>query len=165
MDADDFLYPGAIELNLYFFSLNKKAAFISGTYDKIDNDGKYLETIVAQSKKERNYISLLQGNYIAMEATIMYRRDLFFNFHFDTKLQSCEDYDLNLKISRELPVFHHERKIAVYRMHTNNMSKNQQLMLENALLVLKRQQPFLKTIEERDAFEQGLENWRTYYEA
>jgi glycosyltransferase involved in cell wall biosynthesis len=165
LDADDFLYPGAIELNLYFFSLNKKAAFISGAYDKIDNDGNYLNAITAKSKKDLNYLSLLQGNYIAMEAVVMYRRDLFFYFHFDTRLQSCEDYDLNLKISRRLPVFHHEKKIAVYRMHTNNMSKNKQLMLENALLVLKRQQPFLKTIEERDAFEQGLENWRTYYEA
>lgn len=165
LDADDFLYPGAIELNLYFFSLNKKAAFISGTYDKIDNEGNYLKTITAKSKKDLNYLSLLQGNYIAMEAAVMYRRDLFFNFKFDTRLQLCEDYDLNLKISRELPVFHHEKKIAVYRIHTNNMSKNKQLMLENALLVLKRQELFLKTKEERYAFEQGLENWRAYYEA
>lgn len=163
LDADDFLYPGAVELNLYFFSINKKAAFISGIYDKIDNTGKYLDTITAKSKKDLNYLSLLQGNYIAMEATVMYRRDLFFYFHFDTSLQSCEDYDLNLKISRQLPVFHHEKKIAVYRMHANNMSKNKQLMLENAMLVLKRQEKFLRNTEERNALQQGLENWRTYY--
>ena len=150
-------------LILYFFSLNKKAAFISGTYDKIDSDGKYWDTITAQSKKELHYISLLQGNYIAMEATIMYRRDSFFYFHFDTTLQSCEDYDLNLKISRKLPVFHHEKKIAVYRMHNTNMSKDNQLMLKNSLLVLKRQENVLRNNEERNAFQQGLANWEAYY--
>lgn len=163
LDADDFLYPGAIELNLYFFSLHKKVAFVSGTYDKIDAEGNYTDTITVQPKPYFNYLSLLQGNYIAMESAIMYRRDLFFYFHFDTSLYSCEDYDLNLKISRQLPVIHHERKIAVYRMHLNNMSKNKKMMLEYSLFVLKRQEPFLKNDEERSAFEQGLKNWNNYY--
>jgi glycosyltransferase involved in cell wall biosynthesis len=163
LDADDFLYPGAIEINLYFFSINKTAAFISGTYDKIDAEGNYINAIIAQSKYDHHYLLLLQGNYIAMEATVMYRRDLFFYFHFDTSLQSCEDYDLNLKISRVMPVFHHEKKIAVYRMHTSNMSKNRQLMLNNALAVLKRQERFLRNDEEKIALQQGLNNWSLYY--
>lgn len=163
LDADDFLYPGAIELNLYFFSLYKNAAFISGMYDKIDDEGNYIDTITVQAKTDFNYISLLQGNYIAMEGAVMYRRDLFLYFHFDTSLLSCEDYELNLKISRKLPVFHHEKKIAVYRMHANNMSKNKKIMLEHSLIVLKRQKPFLKNDEERNAFEQGLKNWKHYY--
>ena len=110
LDADDYLYESAVELNLYFFSLYKNIAFVSGTYDKIDAAGNYIPANIATSKSDDNYLSLLQGNYIAMEATVMYRRDLFFYFHFDTGLSACEDYDLNLKISRLLPVFHHEKK-------------------------------------------------------
>lgn len=98
-----------------------------------------------------------------MEATVMYRRDLFFYFHFDTSLNSCEDYDLNLKISRHLPALHHEKKIAVYRMHSTNMSKNTKKMLESALLVLKRQERFLKSNEEKIAFHEGIKNWKNYY--
>jgi len=163
LDADDFLYAGAVELNLYFFSLNKKLAFVSGVYDKIDNEGNYIEAIVAAPKERENYLALLQGNYIAMEATVMYRRELFFYFHFDTGLASCEDYDLNLKISRNLPVLHHDRKIAVYRMHSANMSKNTRKMLDSALLVLKRQKQFLKDDEEKNAYSEGIENWKNYY--
>ena len=40
LDADDLLYAGAIEVNPVFFCTHiKKAAFISGTYDKIDSRG------------------------------------------------------------------------------------------------------------------------------
>lgn len=163
LDADDYLYESAVELNLYFFSLYKNIAFVSGTYDKIDAAGNYIPANIATSKSDDNYLSLLQGNYIAMEATVMYRRDLFFYFHFDTGLSACEDYDLNLKISRLLQVFHHEKKIAVYRMHSTNMSKNIERMLQNALHVLKRQEKFLRNEAEEQAFKQGIENWLNYY--
>lgn len=163
LDADDYLYEGAVELNLYFFSLHKTIAFVSGVYDKIDAEGNYIQANIATSKLGNNYISLLQGNYIAMEGTVMYRRDLFFYFHFDTRLSACEDYDLNLKISRHLPVLHHEKKVAVYRMHSFNMSKNKKSMLENALHVLKRQEKLLRNDEEKQAFKQGIKNWENYY--
>ncbi len=163
LDADDYLYENAVELNLYFFAAYKNNAFVSGAHDKIDETGTYMNADIATSKEAGNYISLLQGNYIAMEATVMYRIDLFFYFHFDTHLSSCEDYDLNLKISRQFPVFHHEKKIAAYRMHSANMSKNINNMLENALKVLKRQEKFLRNGEERKAFQQGIENWLNYY--
>lgn len=163
LDADDYLYENAVELNLYFFSINKKVVFVSGNHDKIDNDGNYLETIDAAPKEHDNYLSLLQGNYIAMEATVMYRRDLFFYFHFNTSLKACEDYDLNLNISRMFPVYHHDKKIAVYRMHNNNMSKDNKLMLSSVLKVLKNQEPYLKNDNEKKALEQGISNWHTFY--
>jgi glycosyltransferase involved in cell wall biosynthesis len=163
LDADDLLYPNAIEKNLNFFLNYKKIAFVSGTFDKIDQNGQYLDTILAQSKSDFIYLSLLQGNYIAMEATVMYRRELFFYFSFDTQLQSCEDYDINLRISRHLPAIHHETKIAVYRMHENNMSKNVNRMLATALTVLKKQEKLLMNEEEKAAFTQGVQNWANFY--
>ncbi len=163
LDADDYLYPGAVEINLYFFSMYKKNAFVSGIFDKIDEKGCYIHSIAAESKSSFIYLSLLQGNYIGMEATVMYRRKLFFSFHFDTQLKSCEDYDLNLRISRHLPALHHKNKLAVYRMHENNMSKNKNQMLTAALFVLKKQKEFLLNNEEKVAYEQGIQNWINYY--
>ncbi len=163
LDADDYLYPGAVELNLYFFNTYKNVAFVSGIFDKIDEEGNYLNVRLAESKTELIYLSLLQGNYIGMEATVMYRRDLFFYFCFDTQLRSCEDYDLNLRISRKLPAIHHQNKIAVYRMHSSNMSKNKALMLKAALSVLKKQEKFLLNKEERIAYKTGIQNWISYY--
>lgn len=161
LDADDYLYPGATEINLFYFGYYPHVAFVSGAHDRID-DNRQLLAEVYQSGT--GYISLLQGNFIGMEGCVLYRRDLFFHFHFDTKLKACEDYDLNLKIARVLPTFHHKEKIAAYRIHNRNMSANKEMMLALAHHVLSRQIPVLINEAERTALHAGQQNWKTYYE-
>lgn len=163
LDADDLLYPNAIELNLYYFSLYKKVAFVSGGHDRIDDEGKYLEVQASVVKAGDNYWALLQGNYIAMEGTVMYRRELFFRWHFDPSVHACEDYDLNLRIARHLPVFGHSAKVAAYRIHAGNRSKDEKLMAASALAVLKKQENSLQNGEELQAYRLGIQNWTNYY--
>jgi glycosyltransferase involved in cell wall biosynthesis len=164
LDADDLLYPNAIELNLFYFSLYKKAAFISGGHDRIDDKGNYLPVNQAVVKAGDNYWALLQGNYIAMEGTVMYKREVFFRWHFDPSVHACEDYDLNLRIARYLPVFGHSDKVAAYRIHEGNRSKDEEMMAVSALSVLKKQENFLQNEEELRAYRLGIQNWQNYYE-
>ena len=98
-----------------------------------------------------------------MEATVMYRRELFFHFHFDAQLKACEDYDLNLKICRHFPVMSHEKIIAAYRQHGTNMSADRSLMLTTVLEVMQRQEKMLYNDKERKAYKAGLKNWKEYY--
>lgn len=163
LDADDYLYSNAIELNLYYFKLYPNAAFISGAHDRIDINKNLLPVQEAIQKDSDQYTSLLLGNYIAMEATVLYRRELFFCFHFDTTLVACEDYDINLNISRHFPSFTHKTKIAAYRIHNTNMSASKSRMLKAIDTVFKKQQPLLINKAEKTAFETGLKNWRNYY--
>ena len=160
LDADDYLYPGAVEQHLYYFRLYPQAGFISGSHDRVDADSNYMSTV---NNKGDGYISLLYGNYLGMESCILYRRDLFFHFHFDTSLKACEDYDLNLRIARVLPTFHHDNRVTAYRIHSGNMSRNHTLMLQSALHVLHQQAPLLQSEAERAAYKQGILNWQEYY--
>jgi len=163
LDADDLLYPNALELNLYYFGIYPEAAFISGGHDRIDEQGGYLEGGGALVKAGDNYASLLQGNYIGMEATVLYRRELFFRFFFDPAVRACEDYDLNLRIARYFPVFGHAHKIAAYRIHGGNRSHDRKMMIDSALAVLEKQKKLLKNDEERASYYLGMQNWHTYY--
>jgi len=163
LDADDFLYPDAIETNLSFFNNNKSAVFVSGGFTLTDENRNPLPTIKPESILSDNYLHLIQGNYIAMEATVMYRRELFFHFHFDAQLKACEDYDLNLKICRHFPVISHEKIIAAYRQHGTNMSADRSLMLTTVLEVMQRQEKMLYNDKERKAYKAGLKNWKEYY--
>jgi glycosyltransferase involved in cell wall biosynthesis len=163
LDADDYLYSNAIELNLYYFRLYPNAAFISGAHDRIDLSKNLLPIQEAIQKDSDQYRSLLLGNYIAMEATVLYRRELFFCFHFDTKLAACEDYDINLNISRHFPSFTHTTKITAYRIHNKNMSGSKTRMLTAIDAVFEKQKPLLLNQAEKIAFETGLNNWRNYY--
>ncbi|MDR3715055.1 MAG: glycosyltransferase [Puia sp.] len=163
LDADDWLYPGGIASNLHYFGVNKGLAFVSGGHDRVDGRGNILPGKEPVEKLTDNFWSLLHGNYIAMEASVLYRREVFFRFHFDPRLKGCEDYDLNLEISRHFPVLGHTAKIAAYRIHGGNMSNNRRMMLEMALRVLKRQEKSLKNESEKEAYAKGVKNWKKYY--
>lgn len=165
LDADDFLYRDSMKVNLYFFNYYRDVVMVSGGHQRVDEAGKNLPTTSNQVYLNNNYTSLLQGNYIAMEAAVMYRRDVFPYFSFDTSLQACEDYDLNLRIARDLPVFGHEKIMAAYRMHDTNMSADRDKMLKNALAVLEKHSNHLLNAEQQQAYASGIKNWTQFYQS
>ena len=161
LDADDWLFPGALAVNLHYLSTNIEAAFVSGGHQKI-NKSQILEE-VKMPVEDNHYLHLLQGNYIGMHATVMYRKFVFDTFRFDISLKACEDYDIYLKIARRYPVIHHQELIAGYRIHGTNMSGNIPLMLDNALKVLARQRKDLANEAEQAALRTGFSVWKAYY--
>lgn len=162
LDADDWLFPDALKINIKYLLENEEAAFVSGSHQKVNNDGVILE----EGKwvvREDPYLHLLQGNYIGMHATVMYRRSVLEKIKFDVSLRLCEDYDVYLKITRKYPVIHHEVTIAAYRIHDSNTSVNIPRMLEAALKVLERQRDKLLNERELVNYKNGLEIWENYY--
>jgi glycosyltransferase involved in cell wall biosynthesis len=162
LDADDWLYPNALQINLGYLLQNPQAAFVSGAYDRVYTEDKQIE----EKKIEvlsNHYYRLLHNNYIGMIAAVLFQRWVLEEFQYDESLRACEDYDLYLKISRKYPVLHHTEKIAAYYIHSYNMSSNIPLMLNNILTVLNRQKEKLKTAEERRAYLVGKSIWKNYY--
>lgn len=162
LDADDLLYTHAVAYNIHQLMNQPELAFVSGAYDLVTME----KQIIKEVKREvifEHYIQLLRGNYISMHATVMYRRWVFAEFAYDTRLQACEDYDLYLNIARKYPVSHHTTKIASYRMHSSNMSGNNVLMLKLSLRVLARQWSLLRNEAERTAYKEGEQYWKDYY--
>ncbi|HSJ68104.1 MAG TPA: glycosyltransferase [Anditalea sp.] len=162
LDADDWLYPSALEINVQFLSSNENLAFVSGSHFKIFVDT-YKMTLYKMNISSNNFIHFLKGNYVGMHATVMYRKDVLNLYNFDESLKTCEDYDLYLKISRMHEVLHHDNLIAAYRLHSQNMSSNLSAMLEGALKVLNRQYSHLTNELEYEAYKQGRKNFIKFY--
>lgn len=160
LDADDWLFPGALSVNLGYLLANKEIGFVSGAHHKVLTTGKVMEEEEVAPKAD-HYQHLLQGNYIGMHAAVMYPRWVFDIFRYDTALKACEDYDLYLKIARKHPVIHHTTCIAAYRIHETNMSGNIPFMLGSVLRVLNSQQ--LSTETEKKCLQNGRNNWINYY--
>lgn len=162
LDADDWLYPEAIAYNVRQLLAEPEAAFISGAHDKVD-DNRQLLADECNVVNQDHYLRLLEGNYIGMHATVLYRRSILEQFMFDTSLRACEDYDLYLKIARHYPVLHSTKKIASYRIHGSNMSGNVPLMLNSVFDVLARQVKDFRTKEEKQSYQRGRRIWSDYY--
>ena len=163
LDADDYLYPEAIATNLRYLQQNPSWAFVSGWHDKVDEWKYLIEKDELSVVKENHYINLLQGNYIGMHAAVMYTRWVLNEFQFDTLLRACEDYDLYMRITRKFPVGDHDKNMAAYRIHGNNMSAKIPFMLTAALKVHAFQKEHLQSKEEEAAWHRGRSIWTDYY--
>ncbi|PZX50513.1 glycosyltransferase [Algoriphagus chordae] len=162
LDADDWLLQDALQINYNYLKLNTGAAFSSGgheLYYEPDDKSWPMQEVV----KNQHYIKLLEKNYIGMHATVMYRRWVFDTFNFNTSLTLCEDYELYLRIARQYPVHHHTNLLAVYRLHQSNASAEYGKMLSSVLGVLTSQKKNLASLEEKDSFQKGMENWQNFY--
>jgi glycosyltransferase involved in cell wall biosynthesis len=162
LDADDLLYPCAIEKNLAYFRQHPACAFVSGWHDRVDEHKKLIETFENQSPGRDHYHALLQGNYIGMHGAVTYRRGVFNAFLFDETLSCCEDYDLYLRIAGKYPVFSHDEKLAAYRIHNGNMSRDIPRMLRHVNKVLAKNTRHADR-EIRQLRRRGKKNWRAYY--
>jgi glycosyltransferase involved in cell wall biosynthesis len=162
LDADDWLYPGAVAVQVRHLQQHQEAALVSGAYDNVYVEQNRVKEEVYDIKSD-HYCRLLERNYIGMPAAAMYPRWVLEEFQFNPALHPCEDYGLSLEIARKYPVVHHTAKVAGYRVHLSSMSSNVPAMLAGVLRVLKKQKPHLRTNAEIAAYKKGQKIWKAYY--
>jgi hypothetical protein len=101
-----------------------------------------------------------------MPATALYRREVFEHVTgFDASVTECEDYDLNLRITRRFLVHCHEHVVADYRRHGSSTNRDLPGML-SAMTVARRQRHYVRRDEKRRAaYEAGICFCQDYFGA
>jgi glycosyltransferase involved in cell wall biosynthesis len=164
LDADDRLQPNAIEAGLACHAANGDNALVYGGFQYITRSGQPFGGPRFTKMRSTCFVSLLQGNQIAMHASVMYKLERLRQCGgFNAKTELCEDYELYLRLARKFSIASHSAVVADYRQHEGNISSNNFRMLQAALTVLDAQQPLLGNAEERRAWKVGHSNWRRYY--
>jgi len=163
LDADDWLYPDALKIQLKYFEKSPDISLVSGGHMKVDVDKNILTNNSGVDIFEENFLMLLKYNYIAHPGAAMFRRELFQHYKFDLNLKSCQDYDIYLKIARNHKVLHHREFVSAYRLHSSNMSSNYAYMLMEILEVLQRHKPHIVSENERGAYKDGRELVINFY--
>lgn len=165
LDTDDLLLPGALEAGVRCLAADPECAFGVGRFRRIGEDGSVVAEPDQVSLHRDAYSQLLEGNWIAMHATAMYRRwALEEAGGFDPALPSSEDYDLYLRITRRHPIAQHPGLVAEYRQHGENMSRDPARMLRATVRVLRQQEGHARRDPRtRTAYRRGMRIWREYY--
>ncbi len=170
LDADDRLLPGAVGAGLEALRAHPECAFAFGHYRYVTADGVPLPVPQQSPLDEDPYLKLLRcGNYIGMQATVVYRRDTLVSVGgFDASVEACEDYDLHMRIARRFPICQHNGLVAEYRQHDANMSHNAGWMLKWALKVLRAQREHLQAendyrVAYKKAYKIGTKIWIAWY--
>jgi len=140
-------------------------AFVYGSFYDIDAGGWVRTSPDPRFLAEDAYESFLKTNLVSMHAGVMYRRDCLEEVgEFDARLRCCEDYELYLRLARRYGVAAGVERIAEYRHHDTNMSRDIPRMLGTVLVVMHRQSTCLKNnLKWRKARETGIRFWKSYY--
>jgi hypothetical protein len=142
LDADDRLLPDALRVGAATLDAHPEAAFVVGRYRRIAADGTALPVSRRPRVERDHYASLVRRCWIAMPATVMYRRAVLDAIGaFDPALRCAEDYDLYLRIARRFPIVDHYEEVAEYRQHPGTISLNAARMLTATLAVLAPHRP------------------------
>lgn len=155
LDADDWLYPEALSIQMDYFIKYPELSFVSGAHSKIFVDENKFFKNSDFEIIDNHFLRLLQFNYIAHPAAAMFRRHIFDKYIFDPHLKSCQDYDLYLYIAKNYNTVHHSQFVSAYRLHSNNMSSNYAHMLREILDIMLKHKAFISSEEERKAYKAG----------
>ncbi|SRR5579884_244097 len=166
LDQDDRLLPDALESNLRCLVDRPAYAFVFGDAQSIGDDGSLLPHRTSSPHEGNNhYLSLLRGNYIWTPGVVMYRRGIRDGLlQFDTKAEPSDDFELNLRIARQYPVYHNNTVVLEYRMHGTNTGRRHAVMLRAGLTVVRNQRRWVQHDRRgKQALADGLRFIENYY--
>jgi hypothetical protein len=165
LDSDDRLLPTAIETGVNLLREHPEAAAASGRFRRIAQDGTPIETFEQPIVRREHYPRQLTENWAGFPPRSIYRRAVFEHVKgFDPELEETADFDLNLEIIRQFPVWSHGELVAEHRTHGGNSSGDAARMLTLSLATVKRQRRYTRdTPELRAAYKQARKFWKAYY--
>ena len=94
----------------------------------------------------------------------MYRRTVLDSFQFNPSISASADFDLNIRIARDFPIYCHDKAVLEYRKHDSNMSANSSVMLKHAVTARRLQWKYVKGRKQyEDAYRIGIRVVREDY--
>ena len=141
LDADDQWTPDYLEVQLKILSDNPDVALVypNATIIGDDSDAQLEFMKVSPSEGEVNFHSLVQQQCTVMTCVTARMSAIREAGMFDENLSSCEDFDLWLRIAKNVGrITYHRRALALYRRHQGSLSSDRVWMLRNLLTVFEK---------------------------
>ena len=141
LDADDQWTPDYLEVQLKFLCDNPDVALVYPNAKIIGDDiTAQLDFMkVSPSEGEVNFHSLVRQQCTVMTCVTARMSAIREAVMFDESLSSCEDFDLWLRIAKNVGrISYHRRVLALYRRHQGSLSSDRVWMLRNLLTVFEK---------------------------
>lgn len=160
LDHDDYYLPGKIEALLLPLLKNQDCVAAFHDIDLVDSDGNFINQYLDNFTTDAvDYIEQLNGNefvthenffafqsvhYAAIHTiSVMIAVERFgkTNLHFDTGYNVCDDTDLWIRLGISGKLIFINSRLAHYRQHTNNITKNRLKVQRDVISLLENNYP------------------------
>jgi len=145
LDDDDEYLEKKIELQVKKFQTDPKLGLIYGGF-RVIREGSDKEPVDKLPKYRRDLSKPLLRNCVIGSPTVLVKKEAFSRVgYFDTKLESCQDWDMWYRIARDYQIDYVDKVIAKYYLHedeqiTTNWSKK----IQGAKRIYRKQTEDLK---------------------
>lgn len=164
LDADDRLLPDALEVGVSGLEAHPECGFSVGRFLPMTVDGTPLPLMYGECHADDHYDAFLRWQHSWSVATIVFRRGVFESvggFNGAKSMMGVDDFDLVLRIARNLPVYCHNQITAEYRFHNANTSRNLEMMFRSSLAVFRSEWRWVKGNKKYEAaLRRGLRHCR-----
>lgn len=117
VDADDYIQKDMLLVEKTFLTENNKLDAVAVDYYLVDERGTHLKHVSAEEQP--------------IACGIMFRKDLLYNIGlYDEDFRAREDEDLRIRFLKKYKIYNIILPLYRYRMHDNNLTKNENLMNE-----------------------------------
>jgi glycosyltransferase involved in cell wall biosynthesis len=142
LDDDDYLEAGALQSLLNAAREAGNAPWVVGKYHYVDRLGQPtgIKHKVSYGSGDV-YSRMIHNNLVGAPCTVLVRKDVLEQaggFDESRELQTCEDYDLWLKLAQAHPVVAIPTIVANYRVHGANATRDRAKALEVKLRTLQK---------------------------
>jgi glycosyltransferase involved in cell wall biosynthesis len=123
LDADDLWRPRRLELQLAAVDANPSVVLVNSEYDRMDVEGRALESARRSGPEWWLLWQLLFGNIIGGHSQVLYRRELALACGgYRPEYEMAEDYQLWVDLTREGGVVCVPEVLMDYRVHEQSVS-------------------------------------------
>lgn len=121
LDADDYLHSESLRVQNLFLNENNALDAVAIDYYLVNERGQHLQHVAAQEKP--------------IACGIMFRKDHLYNIGlYDEAFAAREEEDLRIRWEKAgLGIYHIPLPLYRYRMHENNLTKDNQRMFDSQL--------------------------------
>lgn len=140
LDSDDTWLPEKLKKQVEFLELNRNIVLVYSDCYIIDSNGSMEENNYfyrTKPFKGKTLHNLLNNNFIPTSTVILRRRILNDIGLFNIKFRISQDYDLWLRIAEKYTIDFLDEPLAKYRFHTEGISRNVELMVNEDFQILK----------------------------
>jgi glycosyltransferase involved in cell wall biosynthesis len=141
LDADDQWTPDYLEVQLGILAANPGVALVYPNAKIIgessESDLEFMT--ISPSEGEVNFESLVRQQCVVMTCVTARLSAIRAAGMFDEELRSCEDFDLWLRVVKNVgPIIYHHQPLVLYRRHAGSLSSDRVWMTRHLLAVLEK---------------------------
>ena len=137
LDCDDVWLPSKLEKQVAIFLREKDVAAVYSNYLKLDEKGGYEQNLLNNRliRRGRTFENIFLHKLTIPWPTVMFRTSVVIEVGMFSHYKQVEDFDILLKIAVKGLFFYIDENLAIYRIHTNQLSVDYDLTLKEILVV------------------------------